>query len=495
MASQKYKNIQSLQIEKKISILDELSLYFLRVRDNLFSLGVSSNLDSNEIKRIILLNKLTFVALFCISTLSIFFLFINFKTTSYFLLSQCFLLSSVYIFHYFQRINQAKIVYLLACNLIIFCLTSTFSMESGILFFYIPIILQTGLLFNENEKNIQVGGIFISIICIIFLEATDYSLMSVNSITNDLIHYLNIYSLLTISILSFYLITLIVQIRGSSDSMIRENEKLQKYLVKEIINRQSAFESLDFSVKMQNELMDNIQSGIVIINDNGDIIKSNKLFEDMFNFNLVHSTKNIFTSLPNIYKSCGNYIEEIKENILMVQNGNTEYRELEFARKTRFSKEYFSLKISRIGIANSSTQGIFLMHNNISELKKSKERLEYFRNFNINLKTRLPDIMLNISSEGKILDFHSEQSSSMYISSESMLGKNISEFGLPDEFLIEFNQTFKQVLESGNSHKIQYNFKFDTIDYSYSATLLLSDTKEVMILVKKLDEKDNNFVI
>jgi transcriptional regulator with PAS, ATPase and Fis domain len=277
--------------------------------------------------------------------------------------------------------------------------------------------------------------------------------------------------------------------------MIRENEKLQKYLVKEIINRQSAFESLDFSVKMQNELMDNIQSGIVIINDNGDIIKSNKLFEDMFNFNLLHSTNNIFTSLPNIYKSCGNYIEEIKENISMVQSGNTEYRELEFARKTRFSKEYFSLKISRIGIANSSTQGIFLMHNNISELKKSKERLEYFRNFNLNLKTRLPDIMLNISSEGKILDFHSEQTSSLYISSESMVGKNISEFGLPDEFLSEFNQTFKQVLESGNSHKIQYNFKFDTIDYSYSATLLLSDTKEVMILVKKLDEKDNNFVI
>jgi hypothetical protein len=179
----------------------------------------------------------------------------------------------------------------------------------------------------------------------------------------------------------------------------------------------------------------------------------------------------------------------------MVQSGNTEYRELEFARKTRFSKEYFSLKISRIGIANSSTQGIFLMHNNISELKKSKERLEYFRNFNLNLKTRLPDIMLNISSEGKILDFHSEQTSSLYISSESMVGKNISEFGLPDEFLSEFNQTFKQVLESGNSHKIQYNFKFDTIDYSYSATLLLSDTKEVMILVKKLDEKDNNFVI
>jgi PAS domain-containing protein len=493
MASQKYKNMQSLHIEKKISFLDDLSIYFLKVRDFLFSLGVNSILDSNEIKRVILLNKLTFVALFCVSTLSIFFQLIKFETTSYFLLSQSLLLSSVYLFQFFQRLNQARIIYLLANNLIIFCLTSTFSMESGILFFYIPIILQTGLLFNENERNMQVGGILISIISIIFLEATDYSLMSVNGITNDLIHYLNIYSLLTISILSFYLISLIVQIRGSSYSMIRENEKLQKYLVKEIINRQSAFESLDFSVKMQNELMDNIQSGIVIINNNGDIIKSNKLFEDMFNFKLVNSSNNVFTSLPNIYKSCGNYIDEIKENIL--QSGNTDYRELEFARTSRFSKEYFSLKISRIGIGNSSIQGIFLMHNNISELKKTKERLEYFRNFSKNLKIRLPDIMLNISSEGKILDFHSEETSSLYISSEAMLGKNISEFGLPDEFLIEFNQTFKQVLESGNSHKIQYNFKFDSISYSYSATLLLSDIKEVMILVKKLDERDSNFLI
>ena len=155
-------------------------------------------LDSNEIKRIILLNKLTFVALFCVSTLSIFFQLIKFETTSYFLLSQSLLLSSVYLFQFFQRLNQARIIYLLANNLIIFCLTSTFSMESGILFFYIPIILQTGLLFNENERNMQVGGILISIISIIFLEATDYSFMSVNGITNDLIHYLNIYSLLTI---------------------------------------------------------------------------------------------------------------------------------------------------------------------------------------------------------------------------------------------------------------------------------------------------------
>ena len=495
MASQKYKSIQSYQIEKKISILEDLTLYFLKLRNDLFTLGVNSHLDSIEIKRIILLNKLTFVSIFCITTLSIFFYIIKFEATSYFLLSQSFLLISVYIFNYFQRLNQAKIIYLLATNLIVFCLTSTFSMESGILFFYIPIILQTGLLFNENEKNMQVGGILISIICIIFLEATDYSLMSANGITNDLIHYLNIYSLLTISILSFYLISLVVQIRGSSYSMIRENEKLQKYLVKEIINRQSAFESLDFSVKMQNELMDNIQSGIVIINDNGDIIKSNKLFEDMFNFKLVNSTNNIFTSLPNIYKSCGNYIGEIKENIQMVQSGNTDYRELEFSRILRFSKEYFSLKISRIGTNNSSIHGIFLMHNNISELKRAKERLDYIRNFSLNLKTRIPDIMLNLSSDGKILDFHSEVTSSMYISSEAMVGKNIADLDLPDEFLNEFNQTLKQVLESGNSHKIQYNFNFDSIYYSYSATLLLSDTNEVMILVKKLDEKDSNNVI
>lgn len=494
MAAQKIKNIQSLNIEKKISIFNGVGIYFHNLKEKLFSLGISSDLFNNEIKRIILLNKITLVSLFCTYSLGVFFNFLSLDSTSYFLYALSFLFFLVLALNYFQRFTQARVVYLLAINLVIFCLSTTFSRDSGILFFYIPTILVTSLLFEETEKNLQFTGIFISIVCVIFLEATDYSLIKIDGITPNLLHFLNIYSLITISILSFYLITLIVEQRGSSYSMIRENEKLQKYLVREVLNRQNAFESLDFSVKMQNELMDNIQSGIIIINANGDIIKTNKLFEEMFRINFLRHSNNIFTLLPDIYKNCEKYIQEIKENIELVKSGNTNYRELEFTREARFSKEFYSLKISRIGIDSSSFHGIFLMHNNISELKKNKERSEFFRNFRLSLKNKLPDIMLNLNADGKILDFYSEPTSSMYFSPEAMVGRNLIDFGLPDEFILEFNQTLKQVINSGNSHKIQYNFNFDSIDYSYSATLLLSDTKEVMIFVKKLEEKASDLI-
>ena len=119
MAAQKIKNIQSLNIEKKISIFNGVGIYFHNLKEKLFCLGISSDLFNNEIKRIILLNKITLVSLFCTYSLGVFFNFLSLDSTSYFLYALSFLFFLVLALNYFQRFTQARVVYLLAINLVI----------------------------------------------------------------------------------------------------------------------------------------------------------------------------------------------------------------------------------------------------------------------------------------------------------------------------------------------------------------------------------------
>jgi hypothetical protein len=202
---------------------------------------------------------------------------------------------------------------------------------------------------------------------------------------------------------------------------------------------------------------------------------------------------NFFEEVNTIYRNCPGCIPEILENINQVLNGNIGYSELELEKSYSHKLEFISMKISEI--KNASFHGVCLMHNDITELKKAKMRLEYINSINVNLKTVLPDIMLNMNKELFITDFHSDKTSSLYFPKERMVGKNLMELNLTESVSKDLKNTISQVFSTGNSYTIHYNFELDSVSYSYEARFLKSDEEEIMVVLKKLEDSEANYFI
>ncbi len=484
------KNIQSIQIERKPTILDDLKGFFSALYLKFVEIGIYPSIDPVDARKTILLNKFTSVFLLVSFTFSIFFYFLNRFIPAFVLFFLFVLHFQIYILQLRKNYSLAKYFYFGFNNLLIVFFTSFFGLGSGMIYLFLPILMQTYIFFSESEIKEKGICLSISFVSLLFLEFTNFSFFLTEELKPEFIKFLSIYSLISVGIISMYLISLIVQLRDTPSTLLKENKRLQKYLEKEIYTRQEAYESLAFSLKMQKEVMEGFHGGILILDKNGFIQNSNQTFEEMFSLGGESSMKggNFFEEMKFIYRESIHQIPEIRENLEKVLLGESGYREIEIEKYSPPNKEYLSLKISEI--RNSSFQGAILMHHNISELKRAKNKFEHLKAIHLQLETVLPDVMLNINQEGFITDFHADKTSSLYFPKESMIGKQVQEFSLPESVFLELEKTFSQVMETGNSHKIGYHFEIERTAYSYEACFLKSDSEELMVVLKKLEEID-----
>jgi PAS domain S-box-containing protein len=486
---------QSIQIERKLNLKDSTKSFFFYLYESLTEIGIYPGIQSADAKKTILLNKFTLVLCTVSFTLSVFFYFLGWRIPSIALAIQFFLNLQIFYLQYKRNFSLAKFVYFAIVNIFALCITSIFGLESGMIFLFLPIIIQVFIFFKDSEVQEKLRCGTFSILSLLFLEMTNYSILSTVSLNTILQKYLSIYSLFSVGIITVYLVGIALKLNENPEVLLSENKKLQMYLEKEVYTRQNAYESLAFSVKMQREVLNGIHGGIIIMDKNGFIHNSNQIFESMFGLSGKYALKggNFFEEINTIYRNCSDSIPIILENINKVLDGNLGYSEMELEEIQNHKLVYISMKISEI--KNASFHGVCLMHNDISELKKAKMRLDYFKFININLKTVLPDIMLNMNKDLFITDFHSDKTSSLYFPKERMVGKNLLELNLTESVILDLKKTISQVFFTGNSYTIHYNFELDSISYSYEAKFMKSDEEEIMVVLKKLEDSEVNYFI
>jgi len=485
----------SIQIGRKLNIIDSTKSLISYLYEVLTEVGIYPGIQPSDAKKTILLNKFTIVLCSISFTLSVFFYFIGWKLPSIALSIQFLLNLQIFFLHYKRNFSLAKYAYFAVVNIFALSITSIFGLESGMIFLFLPIIIQNFIFFKDSEVQEKLRCGTFSALSILFLELTNYSLLSAVPLNNILQKYLSIYSLVSVGIITVYLVGIALKLNENPEFLLSENKKLQMYLEKEVYTRQSAYESLAFSVKMQREVLNGIHGGVIIVDKNGFIHNSNQIFEDMFGLYGEYALKggNFYEEINTIYRNCSESIPEIFENIKNVLNGNIGYSELVLEKIYSHKLEYISMKISEI--KNVSFHGVCLMHNDVSELKRAKMRLDYIKSINVNLKTVLPDIMLNMNKDLFITDFHSDKTSSLYFPKERMVGKNLMELNLAESVILDLKNTISQVFSTGNSHTIHYNFELDSVSYSYEARFLKSDEEEIMVVLKKLEDSKVNYFI
>ena len=485
----------SIHIERKLNILDSAKSFLSYLYEILTEVGIYPGIQSSDAKKTILLNKFTLVLCMISFTLSVFFYYLGWKLPSIALSIQFFLNLQIFYLHSRRNFSLAKYVYFAVINFFVLITTSIFGLESGMIFLFLPVLIQDFIFFKDSEVQEKLRCGTFSVLSLLFLELTNYSFLSAISPNTILQKYLSIYSLISVGIITVYLVGIALKLNENPEFLLSENKKLQLYLEKEVYTRQNAYESLAFSIKMQREVLNGIHGGVIIVDKNGFIHNSNQIFEDMFGLYGENAMDggNFFEDVNIIYRNCPGCIPEILENINQVLNGNIGYSELELEKSHSHKLEFISMKISEI--KNASFHGVCLMHNDITELKKAKMRLEYIKSINVNLKTVLPDIMLNMNKELFITDFHSDKTSSLYFPKERMVGKNLLDLNLTESVSKDLKKTISQVFSTGNSYTIHYNFELDSISYSYEARFLKSDEEEIMVVLKKLEDSEVNYYI
>jgi len=486
---------QSIQIERKLNIIDSAKSFLLFLYETLAEIGIYPGIQPADAKKTVLLNKFTIVLCTISISLSLFFYFLGWRNSSIALSIQFFFNLQIFFLQYKRNFLLAKYAYFAAINIFVISITSTFGLESGMIFLFLPVLIQVFIFYKDFEVKEKLRCGTFTILSLLFLVLTNYSLLSAIPLNTVLQKYLSIYSLVSVSIITVYLVGIALKLNENPELLLSENKKLQMYLEKEVNTRQNAYESLAFSIKMQKEVLNGIYGGIIIVDKNGFIHNSNQIFENMFGLFGESSLKggNFFEEINTIYRNCPDFIPEILENINKVLEGKIGYSEMELEKIQNHKLAYISMKISEI--KNASFHGVCLMHNDISELKKAKMRLAYFKSINVHLKTVLPDIMLNMNKDLYITDFHSDKTSSLYFPKDRMVGKSLLELNLSESVLIDLKKTISQVFSTGNSHTIHYNFDLDSISYFYEARFLKSDDEEIMVVLKKLEDSEANYFI
>lgn len=482
----KGKNLQNIKVRGTSGIWDFLQKALNRRVHKLTTIGLDSSTPSHLIHSLSIANLLGIILSGITLTLSIFFLFFDWtlisKILGFLLIPQVL----TFVLQYYHKYNASKFLYYINSNALIFTISSSLGMYSGIFYFYIPVILQILVLFSDEETEFRKASVLSTILFVIVLELTDHSLLKIGNIPEEYLKYFNLYSMIGVSLLSLLGTT---NFFHGTDSLQlkKETAKLERFLYREVTDKQNAMEKLYSSLKMQEEVLNSISGAVLILDEKGFLYSHNLAFSKTF---CEPEKQNLFypDSLPHLYSDCENYRDILENFSFFLYNSTESYREIEFRRKKNFTVEYFSLKISRL--ENSFFRGYFLMHNNITDLKQAKNRVDYFQKISSSLDEITPDILLNVSDTGDILDFSADKSSSLYFPKSEMIGKNIFHLGIPDSLLDDIENIFLRCKNSEGTHTVRYDFSIDTTDYSYEAKFYTPDKKEFLISFKKIDERE-----
>ncbi len=127
----------------------------------------------------------------------------------------------------------------------------------------------------------------------------------------------------------------------------------------------------------------------------------------------------------------------------------------------------------------------------ISELKRTQEKLhQSVRNMESLLRT-MPDMMFILSRDGDYIDFWVEDDSDLVLSSESIIGKNVSELDLTEEKLQEILDCIHRALETGGVQSVDYELEFPSEIRFFEARLAAYENESVIAVIRDITTRKN----
>ena len=191
------------------------------------------------------------------------------------------------------------------------------------------------------------------------------------------------------------------------------------------------------------------KEGIVILDNNFNIIETNNYFKEMFGFKESELTgENIRKIVPkNKYSEINNHIKKIEKDGKV--NKNT-YRQKKNGDMVRVSIQAFSLNAD-----DDSAIGYYIIYRDISKLEETKRKYENIKNRYKTLFENEYTIMLIIDpTDGNIIDANQAAVNFYGWSKNELTNMNISEINILSE-----DQVKKEMKKAQEEDKLTFEFK------------------------------------
>lgn len=233
-------------------------------------------------------------------------------------------------------------------------------------------------------------------------------------------------------------------------------------------------------------LMENLQSGVLVIDENNRIRVTNKIFCDMFNLK---------TSPENLVGKDG--AEHYKNISAFVSEPDNFYEDIRkiLDKRQIVSGDQIYLNDGRIlerDFVPIFTSGKYMGHlwqyNDITQRVKSARDLEESEARQRALLSAIPDLILRMDSDGNFLDVKPGIQSPVN-NPDQLRGINIYKTAFPDAIKNRITQTIHDAIESGDMQYIEFKMPRDNEMRYYEERIVKSAKSEVICTVRDITER------
>lgn len=127
----------------------------------------------------------------------------------------------------------------------------------------------------------------------------------------------------------------------------------------------------------------------------------------------------------------------------------------------------------------------------ITELKKTQEKLSWsVKNMDSLLRT-MPDMIFVLSRDGEYLDYWIEDENALAIPSSSLIGSKITELALDEDKLREIQDSIRSAVETGEIQSVEYDLELKVGHKFYEARLAPYEKDNVIAIIRDITERRN----
>lgn len=252
---------------------------------------------------------------------------------------------------------------------------------------------------------------------------------------------------------------------------------------------------LAISEKKYMELFLNLNVGVAIYSENGDIMLCNNLYRELFD-------------IGKEEELIGNHLDKVCKYLINPDGSKAEYKDLNVNKvfKTKMPVHDFTLGIKMKSDKdivwvkgdcipefnkNGEIDSVILTLVNITERIESSDLLKQSENKTKAIIKAIPDLFFVINYEGIFLDYLSEDNDEkLYTPKEYFINKSVQNV-FSEEIGNLFHDAINRVKETGKLEVVEYPLYLNGEVNYFEARLVICDEGRILTLVRDITERIN----